>query len=286
MAPTVSRALIFIIITLAFIDIPCEVAARTWYVQHDETGDAPNIEAAMDSCNSGDTVLVGPGVYEIGNAIWVKNGVILRSELGPVETKLIPMPGQTPPYVFVVQNTWATTEISGFWIQGFLWSPGDQGAITVSKASELYINNNILVGNGSAAIAINFSEVSIVYIDNNTIANNVGYGISGGDAFGAVRNNIIWDRVTKMRSFTAFHCNCLFDVTDAGARENENFQDDPQFCGVLGSGNYYLQSDSPCAPGNTPIPIPDCGLVGAFPVGCGTTPVRTMTWGEVKYLYK
>jgi hypothetical protein len=47
-----------------------------------------------------------------------------------------------------------------------------------------------------------------------------------------------------------------------------NFSADPQFCGVAGSRLYKLQSDSPCAPDHS-----DCGLlIGARPVGCGTTP--------------
>jgi hypothetical protein len=46
---------------------------------------------------------------------------------------------------------------------------------------------------------------------------------------------------------------------------NDNFSIDPLFCGPSGSGNYFLQSISPCAPSSSP-----CGeLIGALPVGCG-----------------
>jgi len=64
-----------------------------------------------------------------------------------------------------------------------------------------------------------------------------------------------------------------------------NFILDPQFCGVEGSDNYYLQSSSPCAPGNTPLPFLDCGLIGPLPVGCGTVRAEETTWGRVKALY-
>ncbi len=48
-----------------------------------------------------------------------------------------------------------------------------------------------------------------------------------------------------------------------------NISADPQLCGVPGSGNLYLQSDSPCLPANN-----DCGsLIGAFGQGCEETPV-------------
>jgi predicted outer membrane repeat protein len=66
---------------------------------------------------------------------------------------------------------------------------------------------------------------------------------------------------------------------------NGNFWADPQFCGVTGSGNYYLQSDSPCAPGNHPDEM-SCGLIGAFPVLCGSVSTREATWGEIKTMYK
>jgi hypothetical protein len=266
--------------------VPVTVDARTWYVKQDGTGDAPTIYAAVDSSVTGDTVLVGPGEYEIWTAIWMKNGIVVTSEQGPHKTRLIPGPDNTPAYAFVCQNIWIHTEISGFWIEGFRWSPSDQGAISIVNASDLYIKNNVLLSNGAAAIAIDVTFDSLVHIVNNTIVNSTTYGLVGGGSYGNVRNNIIRGRMIQMARFPLIHCNCLLDVTDAGLQESINFQDDPQFCGSLDSGNVYLQSDSPCAPGNTPIPIPDCGLVGALPVGCGETPVRSATWGELKRLYR
>ncbi|MCK4235902.1 MAG: hypothetical protein KAX38_02205, partial [Candidatus Krumholzibacteria bacterium] len=58
---------------------------------------------------------------------------------------------------------------------------------------------------------------------------------------------------------------------------------DPQFCGVLGSQNYYLQSDSPCLTINHPGGL-FCGLIGAYPARCGTVPVRNGSWGSIKRL--
>jgi hypothetical protein len=63
-----------------------------------------------------------------------------------------------------------------------------------------------------------------------------------------------------------------------------NFSEDPEFCGIAGSGNFELQSDSPCAPGNHPKGA-DCDVIGARPVGCGTTPVESTTWGNIKSLF-
>lgn len=64
-----------------------------------------------------------------------------------------------------------------------------------------------------------------------------------------------------------------------------NFSADPLFCGILGSGNYFLRSNSPCLPGAHPDGA-DCSLIGAKDSGCGSSPVRPMTWGRMKRLHR
>ncbi len=60
-----------------------------------------------------------------------------------------------------------------------------------------------------------------------------------------------------------------------------NIEEDPQFCGDVGTGNCELQSDSPCMPGGN-----DCGvIIGALGQGCGPQAARSMNWGQVKALY-
>jgi len=58
-----------------------------------------------------------------------------------------------------------------------------------------------------------------------------------------------------------------------------NLSADPLFCGATFIEEYSLHPDSPCAPDNTPGA---CGLIGALPVACGTTPVEPTTWGALK----
>ncbi len=60
-----------------------------------------------------------------------------------------------------------------------------------------------------------------------------------------------------------------------------NISADPLFCGI-GGDDLRLHTDSPCAPGHNP----DCGLIGAWPVGCEPTPVEVMTWGGIKALFR
>jgi len=64
---------------------------------------------------------------------------------------------------------------------------------------------------------------------------------------------------------------------------NGNISADPLFCS-RSSRDFTLHADSPCAPGYHPDGT-DCGLIGAFPVGCGGVPTEERTWGSIKSKY-
>ena len=62
-----------------------------------------------------------------------------------------------------------------------------------------------------------------------------------------------------------------------------NFSADPLFCGDLNPDEpYTLHTDSPCAPDNNP----ECGLIGAWGVGCGLTAVEPVSWGAIKAMFQ
>jgi len=67
---------------------------------------------------------------------------------------------------------------------------------------------------------------------------------------------------------------------------NGNFSVCPSFCnGDL--DDFHLCDESPCLPGNHPYGY-DCGLIGAWGLGCSCGPTRTesTTWGAIKSMYK
>lgn len=64
---------------------------------------------------------------------------------------------------------------------------------------------------------------------------------------------------------------------------NGNISEDPLFCDPEG-GDFTLHSNSRCAPFSPPNT--ECDLIGAHPIGCGSTPVTSTTWGGIKALFR
>jgi predicted outer membrane repeat protein len=64
---------------------------------------------------------------------------------------------------------------------------------------------------------------------------------------------------------------------------NGNFSADPLFCGDLNPDEpYTLHAESPCAPEYNP----ECGLIGAWGIGCGLTAVEPVSWGAIKAMFQ
>ncbi len=270
-----------VLVVLILSSLSSTAPARTWYVAADGTGDAPTIAAAVDSSAGGDVVLVGPGTHLVsdiaGSGVTLNANTSLVSEAGPSVTVLEPgsPPGQ-PGIVSAGDNCL----VSGFTVLGF----GNTQAAVFVGGDFVEISNNIIDGaSGTSAIAVG-GEFSSVH-------HNVCFGGEFGvslvvDFEGAdIYNNIILNGINNYDPCPAtvqIRCNLVNGTSSTCPYSLNNFSADPMFCGV---GNYHLQSDSPCAPGNHPDGI-DCGLIGPLPVGCGPVRVETRTWGSIKAMYR
>jgi len=133
-------------------------------------------------------------------------------------------------------------------------------------------------------------------IENNTIYDCLQAIMAQGGSDPLIQKNIIANTSGGVScidvSQPAFYCNNIFDADDlyygncsAMTGSSGNISVDPEFCGIPGSDNYFLQSDSPCAPGNHPDSL-DCGLIGAFDVKCGLVDVEDKSWGSIKAIFK
>ena len=200
--------------------------------------------------------------------------------------------------------------------KGFLFENSSVAIATSSFCHDILIEENIFRNNTEAAISIFMSEAvirdNLIYSNHdgvslgefssaelvqNTISHNTpGEGIAAwasGLCDNSVHHNIISFNGIGVSGFCPddFVCNDIFgngsNVDPPPFGTNGNIAVDPQFCGVEPqvSGNYFLQSDSPCAPGKHPDEYP-CGLIGVRPVGCQDTAVERTTWGAIKAIYR
>jgi hypothetical protein len=174
--------------------------------------------------------------------------------------------------------------------------------IACVASSSPAINNCLIASNlsNNSGGGIYCSSLSSPVITGCTIAENSAY--FGGGIFAGINCDPVLIRsiVAFSADGVAVHCEAsataslsccdLFgnfdgdwssDCVAGQAGGSDNFSADPEFCGVSGSGNYWLQSDSPCAAGISP-----CGMrVGARDTHCAETAAEPSSWSRLKSLY-
>jgi hypothetical protein len=297
--------------------------ARTWLVKPDGTGDAPTIQAGLDLATAGDTVMLACGVYREHN-IQMKSGVCLRSQNDDPRCATIDAEQQgtvlkcplTAPSTIIDGLTFTNGSASGMDIIGFGYgitvlncvfshntSPfaGTAAAIEFSSATFqncLFYDNYTSQGPGpNPAVCVAYFGATAVFSNCTFVDNSAGVSVTT-DGIASLDNCILAycrDGFTlgsdDSSYFASISCCDFFGNIDAHddsmtvAADPSCFTADPQFCGVPGSRNYYIQSDSPCAPGNHPNGL-NCGLIGALPVNCNEVPVRNRSWGFIKSIYE
>jgi hypothetical protein len=141
----------------------CSVAARTWYVAPDGTGDAPTIQAAIDSAAARDTVLLangtftGPGNRDIE---YFGKAITVRSESG--DPQLCVVDCEQAGRGFIFQSIEGPESVlEGITVtHGFTFSEG--GALYVGGASGPTIVNCIFAYN-SVPVGGEFATGGAVY---------------------------------------------------------------------------------------------------------------------------
>ncbi len=159
----------------------------------------------------------------------------------------------------------------------------------------VYGNSADQAGGGFAWEEYEPSEITHCTIARNTAPEGGGIYLFLGSALTVRYSIIAWSReggALYRGSDCALEIGCSAIYGNVGGDElppgtvdtGGNFFLDPQFCGIRGSENYYLQSDSPCMSFNHPYGA-FCPLIGAFPSGCGSVSVEEKSWGCIKKIY-
>ncbi len=327
--------------------VPAVVGATVYHLEPNGSGVFPSIQAAVDACASGDTILLADGVYKgAGNHdILIRRKVLhLLSESGDPSRCVIDCQGESRgldfhdgpdipswPEMAVIDGIGIRN--TGGWAIGAVFTQllirnciieDSKGGLNLSWSSfELtgcvIRNNRAWRGGGVKLIETDLLATDCVFYRNHADSD-------GGAIYSGPKGDFTLVRCTFSENDAAsgavIHCEstsqqeldcCIVSYSEEGAaiwKDGQgtitlgccnlfgnaggdwtgavaeqrylrgNFSVDPQFCGVLGSGNLYLQSDSPCAPAAN-----DCGLVGALPVGCQATATAELSWSAVKALY-
>jgi hypothetical protein len=288
---------------------------RTWHLNPGGTGDAPSVQAAFDSVSAGDTILFSQGSY-IQHALCDSvQGLTLLSEGGPGSAVFQAEAGHG-----IMAFAWCThIKIDGL---AFLDSDAGIGfyscsyvdiqktsfknvgtayangsAIAFQRCDDITIENSTIA---ASYLGLAFDEVnSGISIRGNTFVGSSLAGVSFNTSFGVtIENNLVCGGYYGLEGVPlapTITCNDVFGNTSNYALmgvpdptgTNGNISVDPQFCAAdpIQSRNYFLQSDSPCAPGNHPQGY-SCGLIGAFSVGCSTVSIERKTWSGIKAMYR
>ncbi|MFH1374557.1 MAG: right-handed parallel beta-helix repeat-containing protein [bacterium] len=161
----------------------CDVEI-VWYVKADGSGDAPTIQAAVDSASDGDTVLVAAGTYTgVGNRAIDLSGkvlvVISESGAGSTTVDCEAVPGAA---FLVVTGEDSLTVIDGFTITGALGGY-DTGAVVCRSASPT-IRNCIITQNECYGF---MGDHSSAIIENCVLSHNNSDGVYAFAAYPPIR---------------------------------------------------------------------------------------------------
>ncbi|MFH2036688.1 MAG: lectin-like protein [Candidatus Zixiibacteriota bacterium] len=239
--------------------------SRTWIVKADGSGDAPTIQAAIDSANILDTVLVDMGTYTETINFRGKH-IVVKSIWGPQSTKIT----NSNEFDLVTMNSGEgiNTIFEGFSLEGghigifidnaypiirhnLLYNqyPDSMGTITVITPYDSLILDSLiaparLINNTvvrSAGGGINIMGYCPTMIKNNIVAFNVGYGIGRPDS--DVATNIDDLSYNDVFDNTINYLN----ISDPGIG---SFSLNPEFI----AGYAYLET-SPCVDAGDPSPM-------------------------------
>ncbi len=164
-------------VALGFVAIvpTMDAHGRTWHVLADGTGDAPTIQAAVDSAQAGDEVLVGPGRYgwrgqgaSGTHMVTVDVPIWLHSESGE---DLTIIDGELEGGLIQVEASGGTTTIEGFVLTRGRYG-GATGSVVRAVDSRVVIQGNLVTSCSGATVYASSGSVDVI---DNRFTGNPGY---------------------------------------------------------------------------------------------------------------
>jgi hypothetical protein len=136
------------VLLIAFLILPSMASSKTWLILEDGSGDAPTVQAGIDSAGVGDTVLVMPGRY-MENIVFLGKEIVVKSQNGPEMTTL---DGSSAVSAVVIISSYEGegTVLEGFTVtggRGILRGGSRDGGGIYCHTSSPTIKNNIIMGN-------------------------------------------------------------------------------------------------------------------------------------------
>lgn len=175
-----------------------------------------------------------------------------------------------------------------------IFCENDRYTVVNIQVSSVLLENNLFYSNNADAINMGYSNADIRF--NTIVGNREGISIDSNNNV-TIQNNIIVSNIEGINCNSpaeniVIECNNIWNNTSGNylgtitdqTGINGNISLDPLFCGIPRSGNFYLQSDSPCAASNVPEFCNGIRM-GAYPVYCDVGTEET-SWGKIKSLYK
>lgn len=232
------------------------------------------------------------GCFQIGS-----NGFMVSSFNGLFTIKGFTMMNHVEGMEIVHSGGWGVYvfKASGT-ISNCVFKDNESAGVELPLGSSVIVENNFFTGN---QIGVSIWDGGSGDIRFNTIVGSTGYaqiefGMAGTHA--AINNNIIVNgpgRGIDSDGLGSYQISCNDVWNNAGGNysgtpsdqtgTNGNISVDPLFCGVAGSGNFYLQSSSPCAQQNVPS-VCSGERMGCYPTKC-TVGVKDRSWGSMKSLF-
>jgi parallel beta helix pectate lyase-like protein len=125
--------------------LPCQgvgFRGRSWYIKPDGSGDAPSIQAGIDSAFDRDTILVAPGTY-FEDIDFEGKGVVVKSAMGADET-ILDGTGQDSSVVIFKHAEPRSAVLEGFTITNGYGTNYEGGAIYCPTGSPTIRQNRIV----------------------------------------------------------------------------------------------------------------------------------------------